>query len=107
MLYPKRFEKTAIDAGVVLDAAFMPAVSLARKVNKAIGIVNREPAEQPEPVPEAVAAEAAANAEGAAPLYAKHEGMIYPAVFGYEVPAQYVPRIIRPVLRNLPDGEVL
>ena len=103
MLYPKCFEKRADATSVMLDEALPSVIGMARRANKINNIVHAHP-ELDAPTEEDIAA--GEDASGLPPLYVKHEGQIYPAVFGYQVPTQLIPRVIKPVLRNLPEGEL-
>ena len=103
MLYPKCFEKRADATAVALDEALPSVISMARRANKINNIVHAHP-DMNVPTDEDIAEET--EDYGMPPLYVKHEGQIYPAVFGYQVPVQLIPRVIKPVLRNLPEGEL-
>ena len=99
MLYPKRFYKEA-GAEAVLEELTPQAISYLKRLNKLNNIVHADAAPA---MPTQQDIDAAAEQQGGQPLYAYHNGKLYPSVFGYSIPAELVPRRIAPILENLPD----
>lgn len=106
MFYPKSFEKQALDAGTVVEEVIQPGIGYLRKANRINNIIHAADAMQLNMPSKEEVTEASGENDSIPPLYVKHEGQIYPAVFGYQVPTELIPRVIKPVLRNLPEGEI-
>lgn len=101
MLYPKCFEKQALDVGVLAERLVQPVVSTVRRAIKLNTIANHK---APEMVPAVISdtqQDPSIVQQGA---YVDNAGVIYPSVFGYQVPAELIPRKIKPILRNIPTG---
>lgn len=105
MLYPKEFEKRADASALIADEVLPQAISMARRANR-IGNIIQHNDHSVDPEAYFSLADSGNNESADHPLYVKREGQIYPAVFGYQVPAEMIPRVIKPVLRNLPEGEL-
>lgn len=106
MFYPKSFEKQAVDAGTLVEDVIQPGIGYIRKANRINNIIHAADALKVDAPSEEEVEDAAEAHNGVQPLYVKHDGQLYPSVFGYQVPVEMIPRVIKPVLRNLPEGEL-